>query len=463
VAASIEERGLLESADSAVFLAILRRLNLQRPLEWSSISSPPAEMLFKYESLPACPREREAIRSMLSKVVVVKLNGGLGTSMGCTGPKSIIEVRDGLTFLDMTVIAVKCLNQEFDVDVPLVLMNSFNTHEDTLRIVDKYATQGVRILSFKQSCFPRLDGDTWLPLPSGPMEEASGETGEWYPPGHGDFYYALSRSGLLDSLIEEGREYAFSSNIDNLGATIDMSLLAHCVTDQPDFLEELTPKTASDVKGGTLALQDGKLRQIEVAQVPPEHLLDFTNVKKFATFNTNNVWVRLAAARKLVTDTDGAPPLDVIVNRKKYKGRPVIQLETAIAAAVQCFPKAQGVVVPRSRFLPVKKTSDLLLVRSNLYTVEDGRLVPGHDASPPVVKLGPEFTFVSDFMRRFPSAPDIVDLQHLTVSGDVCFGRGVRLAGDVVVVASPGKHIDVPDGCKLENKCLTGELSVVSL
>jgi UDP-N-acetylglucosamine pyrophosphorylase len=113
VAASIEERGLLESADSAVFLAILRRLNLQRPLEWSSISSPPAEMLFKYESLPACPREREAIRSMLSKVVVVKLNGGLGTSMGCTGPKSIIEVRDGLTFLDMTVIAVKCLNQEY--------------------------------------------------------------------------------------------------------------------------------------------------------------------------------------------------------------------------------------------------------------------------------------------------------------------------------------------------------------
>ena len=75
--------------------------------------------------------------------MVVKLNGGLGTSMGCVGPKSVIPVRSDLTFLDLTVQQIETLNSKYDVDVPLVLMNSFNTEEDTKTILRKYGNLGM--------------------------------------------------------------------------------------------------------------------------------------------------------------------------------------------------------------------------------------------------------------------------------------------------------------------------------
>ena len=115
-----------------------------------------------YTDLPL-PNQSD-IRSLLEKLVVVKLNGGLGTTMGCEGPKSVIKVRDELTFLDITVQQIEHLNKKYDTNVPLVLMNSFNTDKDTKNMIKRYSELRVEILTFNQSCFPRINRETLLTI-----------------------------------------------------------------------------------------------------------------------------------------------------------------------------------------------------------------------------------------------------------------------------------------------------------
>ena len=112
---------------------------------------------------------------MLDKLVVVKLNGGLGTSMGCKGPKSVIPVRNDLTFLDLTVQQIEHLNKTYDTDVPLVLMNSFNTDEETHKIIKKYSGFRVRILTFNQSRYPRINKESLMPIATDMRTEADAE------------------------------------------------------------------------------------------------------------------------------------------------------------------------------------------------------------------------------------------------------------------------------------------------
>jgi hypothetical protein len=133
---------------------------------------------------------------------------------GMTGAKSALEVKEDMTFLDLTVRQIEHLNTTSRVDVPLILMTSFNTHEDTLRIIKKYANQQLRITTFNQSRYPRIFKETLLPCP----KRADDNKKHWYPPGHGDLYNALLHSGVLDQLLSEGKEYLFVSNSDNLGA-----------------------------------------------------------------------------------------------------------------------------------------------------------------------------------------------------------------------------------------------------
>ena len=130
--------------------------------------------------------------------------------------------------------------------------------------------------------------------------------------------------------------------------------------------------------------------------------------------------------------------MEIIVNNKHLdSGLDVIQLETAVGSAMKDFEGAIGINVPRSRFLPVKKTSDLLLVMSNLYSLSNGSLIMNPKrAFPtvPLVKLGDtHFTKVRDFLARFASIPDLLELDHLTVSGDVTFGKGVSLKGNFIM------------------------------
>ena len=399
---------------------------------------------------------------MLEKLVVVKLNGGLGTSMGCKGPKSVIPVRSDLTFLDLTVQQIEYLNKAFDTDVPLVLMNSFNTEEETEKIIKKYSGLRVRILTFNQSCYPRLNKESLLPVARDVRVDKDIEA--WYPPGHGDFYHAFNNSGLLDDLIGQGRKYVFLSNIDNLGATVDLAILKEIIDHQSEFIMEVTDKTRADVKGGTLINYEGHLRLLEVAQVPKDHMEDFKSIKKFNVFNTNNLWISLDSIKNAVSER--TLDMEIIVNPKTLDGGiNVIQLETAVGAAMKCFEKCRGINVPRSRFLPVKKTSDLFLIMSNLYSFSNGTLTMSQDRmfqSTPLVKLGDEnFKKVNDFLKRFASIPDIIELDHLTVSGNVTFGKHVTLKGTVIIIANHGEQIDIPSGAILENKIVSGNLRIL--
>jgi len=456
-----DERKKVENEADQYRVLFERFLREKREIDWSKVKNVPDNVLLPYKQLN--DTSKEDARALLDQLIVVKLNGGLGTSMGCKGPKSLISVRSGMNFLDLTVQQIESLNKRFNTSVPLVLMNSFNTDEDTAQILKKYETSSVRIRCFNQHRFPRINKETLLPLPN----TIDGDKAGWYPPGHGDIYKAFNDSGLLDEFINEGKEVMFVSNIDNLGATVDFNILNHVVTNNNEMCLEVTDKTRADVKGGTLIEYENRLRLLEVAQVPKDYIEEFKSVSKFKIFNTNNLWLKLKAVKRICLED--AYDLEIIVNNKRIENDGnsvnVIQLETAIGAAVKCFENSIGIIVERSRFLPVKKTSDLLLVMSNLYDMSKGSLSMSSRRqfkTTPLIKLGDtHFKKVHQFNTRFPSIPDMLELDHLTVSGDVTFGKDVTLKGTVIIIANHGDRIDIPSGSVLENKIVSGNLRIL--
>ncbi|KAJ3320368.1 UTP-glucose-1-phosphate uridylyltransferase, partial [Gonapodya sp. JEL0774] len=235
-----------------------------------------------------------------------------------------------------------------------------------------------------------------------------------------------------------------------------------------EFIMEVTDKTKADIKGGTIIDYEGNIRLLEIAQVPPEHTEDFKSVRKFKIFNTNNLWVNLRAIKRVLEN--GELDLEIIVNQKSLdSGEKVIQLETAVGAAIKHFRNAIGINVPRTRFLPVKGTSDLFLITSDLYTLSHGSLTLNPKRlfqTVPIVKLGEAFKkvgVVGNFLQRFASAPKILELDHLTVTGDVYFGAGVTLKGTVIIVANQGSRIDIPAGSVLEDKVVSGNLRILDM
>ncbi|CAB4010237.1 RNA-directed DNA polymerase from mobile element jockey-like, partial [Paramuricea clavata] len=241
-----------------------------------------------------------------------------------------------------------------------------------------------------------------------------------------------------------------------------LNFIVNPPSDTVELVMEVTDKTRADVKGGTLIEYENKVRLLEIAQVPKHHVDEFKSVSKFRIFNTNNLWVRLAAIQRLLDAKK--MHMEVIVNNKNLEnGYNVIQLETAVGAAIKNFDGALGINVPRSRFLPVKKISDLLLVKSNLYiTNEAGALMMSPKrqfATTPLIQLvAPTF---GSFIERFQTIPDILELDHLTVSGDVTFGKGVTLKGTVIIIANHGERIDGMAGALLENKIVSGNLRIL--
>lgn len=443
------------------FFALFRRYLTDKAsgstLDWDKIKSPSPSEVVDYKSLSEDPSSTN-----LDKLAVLKLNGGLGTSMGCVGPKSVIEVRDGNTFLDLSVRQIEHLNRKYDADVPLLLMNSFNTDKDTAKIIKKYQGHKVRVRTFNQSRFPRIYRDSLLPVP----ENNDDSLEAWYPPGHGDLFESLVQSGELDNLLAQGREVLFVSNGDNLGATVDTKILDHMIASESEYIMELTPKTRADVKGGTLVNYEGQVQLLEIAQVPKEHVEDFKSIKKFKYFNTNNLWINLRAIKRLVEQN--AIESEIIPNSKtiNYQGSEVnvLQLETAVGAAIRHFEGAHGVVVPRSRFLPVKTCSDLLLVKSDLFYLEHGalKLDPVREGyANPLIKLGSHYKKVSGFQQRVPHMPKILELDHLTITGNVTLGKNVSLKGTVIIVCNDGQKIDIPNGSVLENVVVTGNLTIL--
>ncbi|CAM9304942.1 unnamed protein product, partial [Hapterophycus canaliculatus] len=344
-------------------------------------------------------------------------------------------------------------------DVPLVLLDSFKTHETTAKIIRKYRMHNLTIHTFMQSCHPRIIKDTLQPMPSGPFGESP--PSEWYPPGHGDVYYSLYASGLLENLINQGKEYIFISNVDNLGATVDLDMLYHIFDQEAEFAVEAIERTRADLSGGLVVGHGGKPKVVELSTVPAERRDQF--VKKFNLFNTNNIWANLRALQRLVAKEEMS--LEVNVRERQVSGMKTIQLETCGASAIQCFDEVMTIVVNRARYLPVKSTSDLFLVQSNLYGVRHGSLVMSAerpDGSTPLIKLGREFTSVEDYLRRIPhGVPTITQLDHLTVAGDVMFGENVTLKGTVIIVANEGSVIMIPDGTVLRDSVITGNLRIL--
>lgn len=457
-----EEKKRFETEMDNFFALFRRYLNDKAKgnvLAWDRIQPPKADQVVDYNVLA----NTESV-DFLNKLAVIKLNGGLGTSMGCVGPKSVIEVRDGMSFLDLSVRQVEYLNRTYDVNVPFVLMNSFNTDEDTQNIIKKYEGHNIDIMTFNQSRYPRILKDSQLPAP----KSSDSQISDWYPPGHGDVFESLYNSGILDQLIERGVEIIFLSNADNLGAVVDLRILQHMVESDAEYIMELTDKTKADVKGGTIIDYEGSVRLLEIAQVPKEHTNEFKSIKKFKYFNTNNIWLNLKAIKRVVENNE--LEMEIIPNNKSIpadkKGESdvsIVQLETAVGAAIRHFKNAHGVNVPRKRFLPVKTCSDLMLVKSDLYSLKHGQLVLDQSrfGPAPLIKLGTDFKKVSDFQKRIPSIPKILELDHLTITGAVNLGRGVMLKGTVIIVATEGSTIDIPPGSILENVVVQGSLRLL--
>jgi UTP--glucose-1-phosphate uridylyltransferase len=376
----------------------------------------------------------------LDEAAVVKLNGGLGTSMGMTRAKSLIDAKDGMSFLDIIARQVLELRERSGARLPLVLMNSFYTHDDALEALSAHEElAGDMPPDFVQHKEPKLRVDDLTPV-----EWPDDPSLEWCPPGHGDLYTALLTSGMLDALLEHGYRYAFVSNSDNLGAVLEPRVLAWMAREEVPFVMEVTDRTEADRKGGHIAARpDGGYVLRETAQTPKEDLDALQDIGRHRYVNTNNLWIDLQALRDLMAEREGVLGLPLIVNRKTVdpgdKSSPeVFQLETAMGAAVGVFDGARPVRVPRRRFSPVKTTEDLLALRSDAYVLADDarvELAPSREGRPPIVDLDDEYyKLLRDFDARFPDgAPSLVDCDRIAVEGDVRFGREVVVRGTVTV------------------------------
>ena len=376
----------------------------------------------------------------LRRFAAIKLNGGLATTMGLQRPKSLVHARDGRSFLEIIVGQTLALRRRHDVALPLVLMNSQATRQETLAALEGQPASRYDGLAadFVQSMIPKLEAESLAPV-SWPQAPAL----EWCPPGHGDVYGALRRSRMLASLLERGFEYAIISNSDNLGATLDPRIAAHIVSERIPFLMEVVLGTEADRKGGHIARRraDGQLVLRESAQTPPEDEGSFRDFRRWRYDNPNTLWIDLRALSQELESSDGVLELPLIVNRKTVDPRDpdspdVLQLETAMGAAIECFSGARLLCVPRTRFVPVKGTDDLLVLRSDVYAVSDELVVAPvaqRNGSLPFVELDKRFyRMLEDFDARFPHGPpSLVDAERLVVRGDVTFGAGVVVRGAV--------------------------------
>ena len=401
----------------------------------------------------------------LNRLVVVKLNGGLGATMGLHGPRSLLMVKDGLRFLDIIVRHVLHLRRKMRARLPLIFMNSYSTQEATRQALGAYPQlaecgAGALPLTFLQNKVPKIWQETLQPV-----EWHQDPSKEWCPPGHGDIYLTLHMSSLLRKMLSLGYEYMFVSNADNLGATVDTDILGYFAARNLPFLMEVTDRTAADRKGGHLAQSsDGRLLLREIAQCPPEEVEQFQDIDRYRLFNTNNLWIHLPSLRELLQKRDGFLDLPVIVNSKPVDpscpdSPPVFQLETAVGLAISAFDGAQAIQVSRDRFLPVKRCNDLLALRSDAFELSRQQCVgldPRRGRGPfpggaPLVELDDRFyQFIDQIEERFPHGPpSLIRCRSISVTGPYTFGASVTVEGDVTLSNGTDAPVLIPDGATL--------------
>lgn len=401
----------------------------------------PEDTLSPVESLPdlmALEPYRARGESELDRLVVLKLNGGLGTSMGMERAKSLLPVRGDKRFIDLIAEQVVHLRKRHSARLPLVCMDSYRTRADTHEALERHAVRDQSVpCSFLQHRVPKV-----VVADLTPAEHVDDEV-TWCPPGHGDIYLSLETSGVLDALLEAGFTHAFASNADNLGASPEPAILGWMVSEDLPFVMECAYRSEADKKGGHLASGEAGLVLREVAQCPESDLAAFQDTARHRYFNTNNLWVDLRRVKDLLSARGGRLGLPLIRNKKPLDpahpvgagAEAVYQLETAMGSAIALFLGAAAVAVGRDRFMPVKTTNDLLVMASDVYEVVDGGRLDAR-ATAPIVDLDPRyFKSIVDFAERIALGhpPSLKEAQRLTVRGDVRFGPGVVIRGTVTV------------------------------
>ncbi len=407
----------------------------------------PIDEVARYEDRTPTREDVEAF----GRTVMIRLNGGLGTSMGLSAAKSLLPVRNGLTFLDLIARQVLAARARYGVRLPLLFLHSFNTRDDCLAALRAYPELQVEglPLDMVQSQEPKLRADDLTPVewPADPKLE-------WCPPGHGDIYPTLLDSGVLDALLHAGFRYANVSNSDNLGASPSPVLAGWFARSGAPFAAEITPRTPMDVKGGHLARRrsDGRLILRESAQTTAQDMRYFTDPEIHPYASTNNLWFDLQVLRDVLSQRGGVLGLPIIRNVKtvdpKDPSSPaVVQIESAMGAAIEVFEGASAIVVPRSRFLPVKTTNELVLLRSDVYQWGDDEVPCATVDTLPVVSLSSSYKTISGLESRMPAPLLLHEARSLTVEGDWTFGAQVRIVGDATLDARGGT---VRDGTTLE-------------
>jgi len=434
-----EEKMRAENLSDAAIKAF--RYNFEKLTSGANLNIAEAD-IDHVDSIPSYDSLSEENAGLLTETVMLKLNGGLGTGMGLEKAQSLLEIKDGNTFLDFIAKQVEYMRSSMGVDLAFMLMNSFATSKDTLDHLSKYdgLSKGGIPLEFCQNKAPKVTASDMSPAiwPAAP-------SCEWCPPGHGDLYPAIVGSGTLDILLSKGYKYMFVSNSDNLGATMDLKLLTWFAKTGAPFAMEVAARTDADKKGGHLARSKatGGLLLREAAQCPDEDEKEFQNVAKHKFFNTNNLWVNLKALKEAYTKYDGLLPLPVMKNGKTVDPRDkastkVLQLETAMGAAIECFPGAEAILIPRTRFAPVKTTNDMLALMSDAYTITPDfrmELVAERAGKPPNVKLDSCYKFVDQMAALVPNGPpSLVKCDKLTIEGKVVLEANVVFEGDVKIV-----------------------------
>ncbi|KAH9780845.1 UTP--glucose-1-phosphate uridylyltransferase [Citrus sinensis] len=393
-------------------------------------------LVVPYESLASISEDIAETKMLLDKLVVVKFNGALGTNMGFSAPKSAIEVKNNLTPLDLMVDQVEVLEKYSNSKVDIHSLSlSQQTHEKSFEGHSR-----------KDKLYPSSD--------------------------HSVVFLSLMKSGTLDLLLVQGKEYALVVDSDNVAAVADPSILV---------LVLVAPVPSIDLRNSLINLRPGKFQLVDITQNPTKQTCNiiyvsmicsicsfafladqcfifcFIMVKKsggkFKFINTRSMWVNLRAIKRLI-DTDELK-IENFSSSKEVNDDQIISRGTAADSAIQFFDHTIGINVAQSRYLPVNSTSDLLLLQSDLYTADEGILVqnPARDnPANPSIELGPEFEKVNNFQSRFKSIPSIINLDSLKVEGDVWFGAGITLKGKVSIVAKRGMKLEIPDGIVLENK-----------
>jgi UTP--glucose-1-phosphate uridylyltransferase len=402
------------------------------------------------DSLADVVVDEDVARDAIGSTVVIKLNGGLGTSMGMDRAKSLLCVRRGLSFLDVIARQVLHLRREYAAPLPLIFMNSFRTSADTLAALARYddpatgqglATEGLP-LEFLQNKEPKLLVDDLTPVAWQKDPDL-----EWCPPGHGDIYTALRGTGLLQQLIDAGYQRAFVSNSDNLGAVPDARVAGWFASSGAPFAIEAVRRTPSDKKGGHFAIRrsDGRIVLRETAQTPERDRAALSDLDRHKYCSTNNLWFDLVAMRDQLDRRDGVLGLPLIRNVKPVdpqdpRSPEVIQIETAMGAAIEIFEGALTIEVGRDRFVPVKTTNDLLVLRSDAYDMGQDFVLDQASTRLPYVDLADVYRQVGEFDKRFPAGvPSMREAESLVVEGDWLFGEGVKVVGDVTLSGDHGR------------------------